>query len=108
MPEMDAAPTLLSLELLSDLIGRIYDCALDPERWPEVLADINRRLDFLQATLTLQAMPSRAVLLSVASGISDDWLTRSTRHMVLRLSRGGAAWPASAPCPWRSRHCSAR
>ncbi len=80
MPEMEAVPTLLSLELLSDLIGRIYDCALDPARWPDVLADINRRLDFVQATLTLQAMPSGAVLLSVASGISDDWLARSTAY----------------------------
>lgn len=78
--EMDAAPTLLSLNLLSDLIGRIYDCALDPERWPEVLADINDRLGFFQATLTLQAMPSGAVLLSVASGISEDWLARSTTY----------------------------
>ncbi|HEY1124846.1 MAG TPA: helix-turn-helix transcriptional regulator [Sphingobium sp.] len=77
---MEAAPTLLSLDLLSDLIGRIYDCALDPERWPEVLADINERLGFLQATLTLQAMPGGAVLLSVASGIPDDWLMRSTAY----------------------------
>ena len=80
MPVMDAAPTLLSLDLLSDLIGRIYDCALDPEGWPDVLADINRRLGFLQATLTLQAMPGGAVLLSVASGIADDWLMRSTAY----------------------------
>ncbi len=77
---MESGPLFLSLELMSDLIGRIYDCALDPTRWSDVLADINRRLGFLQATLTLQAMPSGTVLLSVASGISDDWLTRSTAY----------------------------
>jgi DNA-binding CsgD family transcriptional regulator len=77
---MEAAPPLLSLDLLSDLIGGIYDCALDPARWPQVLADINERLGFLQTTLTLQAMPSGAVLLNVASGISDDWLSRSTAY----------------------------
>jgi len=71
---------LLSLEGLSGLIGRIYDCALDPALWPEVLADINRQLGFLQATLTLQTMPTGAVLLSVASGISDDWLERSRAY----------------------------
>ncbi len=71
---------LLSPGMLSDLIGRIYDCALDPGRWPDVLADINRRLGFRQATLTLQAMPGGAVLLSVASGIADDWLARSTAY----------------------------
>ncbi len=77
---MESGPLLLSLELMSDLIGRIYDCALDPARWPDVLADINRRIGFLQATLTLQAMPSGTVLLSVASGIPDDWLMRSTAY----------------------------
>jgi DNA-binding CsgD family transcriptional regulator len=77
---MESAPASLSLEYMSDLIGRIYDCALDPAGWPDVLAEINGRLDFLQATLTLQAMPSGAVLLSVASGISDDWLARSTAY----------------------------
>ena len=71
---------LLSPETLSGLIGRIYDCALDPGRWPDVLADINQRLGFLQTTLTLQSMPAGAVLLSVASGISDDWLRRSTAY----------------------------
>jgi DNA-binding CsgD family transcriptional regulator/PAS domain-containing protein len=32
-------------EALSDLIGRIYDCALDPGRWPEVLGRIARAVD---------------------------------------------------------------
>lgn len=89
---------LLSLGELSDLIGRIYDCALDPGRWPDVLADINRRLDFLQATLTLQAMPSGTVLLSVASGISDDWLMRSTAYGPEVIEGwGGAARIAAVP-----------
>ena len=95
---MQAAPMLLSLEDLSDLIGRIYDCALDPKGWPEVLADINRRLGFLQATLTLQAIPSGAVLLSVASGISDDWFERSTAYGPEVIAMwGGLARIAAAP-----------
>lgn len=77
---MEADPRFLSLDDLSELIGRIYDCALDPALWPDVLADINRRISFQQTTLTLQAMPSGAVLLSVASGIPDDWLARSAAY----------------------------
>lgn len=74
------ADMLLSLESLSELIGRIYDCALDPALWPDVLAEINLRIGFQQTTLTLQAMPSGAVLLSVASGIPEDWLERSRAY----------------------------
>ncbi len=76
---MHAAP-IHSLEDLSSVIGRIYDCALDPALWPEVLADINVRLGFVQATLTLQAMPGGAVLLSVASGIEEEWFERSRAY----------------------------
>lgn len=61
---------------MSELIGRIYDCALDPSLWPETLAGIRQPLGFAQATLNLQSMPSGAVLLSVASGIPDHWFDR--------------------------------
>ncbi|MBO9581630.1 MAG: hypothetical protein J7498_12115 [Sphingobium sp.] len=89
---------LLSLELLSDLIGQIYDCALDPALWPEVLAKINSRLGFLQATLTLQAMPGGVVLLSVASGISDDLLESSRQYGPAVIAGwGGPARIAATP-----------
>ncbi len=95
---MDSHPIFPSPEHMSDLIGRIYDCALDPAGWPDVLAEINTRLGFLQATLTLQAMPSGAVLLSVASGIPDDWLMRSAAYGPEVIEGwGGAARIAALP-----------
>ena len=63
-------------ERLPDLIGRIYDCALDPTLWPDVLVEIRQALDFEQAALNLQAMPRGTVLLNVASGIDSPWLER--------------------------------
>jgi DNA-binding CsgD family transcriptional regulator len=81
-----------SLLELSDLIGRIYDCALDPALWPDVLALIGQRLGFLQVTLTLQAMPGGAVMLSVASGIPEPWFERSKAYGadVIAMWGGGA------------------
>lgn len=64
------------VELLPELIGRIYDCALGPELWPETLVEVREALDFAQAALNLQAMPNGTVLLNVASGIESPWLER--------------------------------
>jgi DNA-binding CsgD family transcriptional regulator/PAS domain-containing protein len=87
-----------SIVAMADLIGPIYDCALDPARWPDVLAEIGRRLGFCQVTLTLQAMPSGAVMLNVASGISDSWLERSTVHGADVIAMwGGLARIAATP-----------
>ncbi|MBI1196907.1 MAG: helix-turn-helix transcriptional regulator [Phenylobacterium sp.] len=81
-----------SLFEMSDLIGRIYDCALDPGLWPDVLDHIGQRLGFQQVTLTLQAMPGGAVMLSVASGIPEPWFERSKAYGadVIALWGGGA------------------
>ncbi|WP_262272418.1 helix-turn-helix transcriptional regulator [Microvirga yunnanensis] len=38
---------------LSDLIGRIYDCALDGSLWPDVLARITEALDGVMADLSV-------------------------------------------------------
>lgn len=94
MEQIDAQ----SIVAMSDLIGPIYDCAIDPARWPEVLAEISRRLGFCQVTLTLQAMPSGAVMLNVASGISDSWLERSTVYGADVIAMwGGLARIAATP-----------
>ncbi len=37
----------------SDLIGRIYDCAIEPSRWPQTLAALCAALDCHVASLTL-------------------------------------------------------
>ncbi len=65
-----------SAATLSDLIGLIYDCALDPALWPVALARIRDELGFAHATLSLQTMPSGQVLLNVTSGMSSPWEER--------------------------------
>lgn len=68
--------TSLAAADMSDLIGLIYDCALDPDLWPATLARLKDRLGFIHATLSLQEMPSGRVLLNVTSGIPSPWSER--------------------------------
>ena len=48
------------IEAFSDIVGCIYDCALDPQRWPEVLTALCREMDFRMLSLILAAQPGRA------------------------------------------------
>ena len=36
----------MSPQALSDLIGSIYDCSLDPSRWERTLADVAEALEY--------------------------------------------------------------
>jgi len=71
-----SARTPISPETLSDLVGAIYDCALDPSRWPATLSAVRHELNCRNASLTLQALPSGNVLLQVSDGIEPQWLER--------------------------------
>lgn len=84
--------------MLPEVIGRIYDCALDPALWPETLAEIRGSLNFAHAALTLQALPHGGVLLNVASGIEGAWLQRLADYgpEIVALW-GGPANIAAAP-----------
>jgi hypothetical protein len=54
----------------SNLIRSIYDCAAEPERWPETLTLIRNELDFAEASLLVMALPSGNILLQIMS-LSD-------------------------------------
>jgi DNA-binding CsgD family transcriptional regulator/PAS domain-containing protein len=69
--------TALSPLALSDLIGSIYDCALEPSRWPQTLAQLCQQLDFASGTMTVQALPTGSVLLNVISPIDPVWQGRA-------------------------------
>src|SRR5882672_8380931 len=69
-------PELISASALSEMIGSIYDCALDPERWPATLTSLRHMLGFHNAALTLVGLPAGEVLLTVTSGIEPSWLER--------------------------------
>lgn len=70
---MRAAP---SHEELSDLIGAVYDCALDPARWAGVMDRLRLLVDCLDATLTLHARPSGTLLFAATSNIGPELIAR--------------------------------
>lgn len=62
--------------VFSDLVGAIYDCAVDPELWPETLGRLASELRFATAVLALTSLPSGRQLLNITSGISPEWMAR--------------------------------
>jgi DNA-binding CsgD family transcriptional regulator/PAS domain-containing protein len=79
----------LSAEALSNLIGLIYDCALEPERWPETLAHLHNELDFANASMSLIALPSGNVLLNLLSGPDSAWMELSSQYGAEVLDQWG-------------------
>lgn len=85
-------------EEFSTLVGRIYDCALDPGLWPAVLSALCETMRFRTSTLALQEMPGGRVLLSVNHGITEDDLARMLAMAdAVAESWGGLATLLSLP-----------
>jgi DNA-binding CsgD family transcriptional regulator len=87
---------LISAPALSNLIGAIYDCALDPDRWVATLGLIRETLNFDNAVLQLHALPSGEALLNIGSGVEPAWWDRMIRSGpdVLELWGGEAVYHA--------------
>jgi PAS domain-containing protein len=72
---------LISAEALSSLIGSIYDCTLDPGRWPETLERLRIALDFHNASISLLALPAGDLLLNTMTGVPAHWLERVPQYV---------------------------
>src|SRR6266481_7401941 len=59
----------ISPRALSDLIGSIYDCALDPSRWDQTLADTMDVLECHGLGLTLSDLRHDRLLIHKAVGL---------------------------------------
>ncbi len=64
----------------SHLVGAIYDCALDPGRWPETLTRVRHELGFANAILGVNALPGGELLLHAVVGVESPWLERMPDH----------------------------
>ena len=71
----------ISPQALSDLIGSIYDCALDPSRWERTLADLRDALDCHQLTLTLSDLRHDRLLLHKAVGVEPYQMEQFSKHV---------------------------
>jgi DNA-binding CsgD family transcriptional regulator len=65
---------------LSNLIGKIYDCVLDPSRWDDALDDIRRFFNTANAQLGLLDLQRGQLMLHKAVGTDDYWAQRQTEY----------------------------
>jgi len=81
----------ISAERASHLIGLIYDCVIDPGRWQATLDAMRHELNFFNAALGVNEMPSGKILIQKASGISPAWFAEQPKY----ASSIAAAWGGS-------------
>jgi hypothetical protein len=62
----------ISRQAFSDLIGSIYDCALDRSRWDQTLADVMQELDCQAIALILTDLRCDRLLLHKTVGIEPE------------------------------------
>lgn len=65
----------ISAERLSELVGLIYDAAIDPACWPVAMEEIRIELGFHNSTLNLQHLPSGRMLTNVTTNITSEYLS---------------------------------
>ena len=67
---------------LSELIGLIYDCAIDPDAWSIALPALRTSIDCYSVQLGVYEMPTARILLARNDGVSDYWLARQPSYGV--------------------------
>jgi DNA-binding CsgD family transcriptional regulator len=63
----------IDTDQVSQLIGLIYDCVIDPARWPQAVQVLRNSLGFANCSLSLVTLPDGRPLLNVQSGITAEW-----------------------------------
>ena len=71
---------ILRTTALSELIGSIYDCVLDPGRWGQTLTDLRVVFDARTAVLALADRRQGRFLISRTVGIEPYWLEQLAKH----------------------------
>ncbi|MBX3577047.1 MAG: helix-turn-helix transcriptional regulator [Rhizobiaceae bacterium] len=61
---------------ISDLIGAVYDCAIDPMRWGPTLERIVDEIHCANASFSLTELPSNTFRLQVTTGIPEEYRAR--------------------------------
>lgn len=79
----------ISSERLSNLIGLIYDCVIDPGRWQLAVDTLRETLGFATAEIAVMRLPDGEPLMSAVSGIAPEWLHR---FQEVRAANGVEMW----------------
>lgn len=69
-------------EQLSELVGRIYDAALDPALWPAVLAETCRFVDCVSGTLNSYDTVRSSLAINVSHGYDPHYVKLLLEHYI--------------------------
>jgi hypothetical protein len=97
----------ISPQAFSDLIGSIYDCALDPSRWEQTLADVRGALDCQGLMLTLTDVGYDQLLLQKSVGVGSYEIEQMPKYLPeihALLVPALASWPSLDEPLVMSRH----
>jgi DNA-binding CsgD family transcriptional regulator/PAS domain-containing protein len=72
---------LVSSTALSTVIGGIYDCVLEPDRWETALIDISRLIDMQNSSISLTDTASNQFLIYRTVGIAPHYLEVQKKHV---------------------------
>lgn len=71
----------LDPQWLSDVIGAIYDCVLDPAGWEDAIGTIADRFEFANATLAVLQIHQFTQNIVVNYRIDDEWVARNNDYI---------------------------
>lgn len=69
-----------SIEQVSEVIGLIYDCALDPSRWEAAMTGMCRAFGFDVSTLSVFRFPAGSPTIQAVVGIEREWVVESMKY----------------------------
>jgi DNA-binding CsgD family transcriptional regulator len=71
----------VSPDTLSELIGSIYDCSLDPSRWEQALGEIAEAFLAKSLILSLNDLRENRMVIDKTVGWEERWLEERARHL---------------------------
>ena len=74
VPRARRGPAGLTPERISDLVGSIYDCILNPGNWNAVLGSVCREFSFAGSMLGILGLRSGATILEASWGFDADMI----------------------------------
>lgn len=69
-------PARINPSVLSELISRVYDCAVAPEGWQQTLEMICENANFRCASIYLLDRRNKLPLIRQCAGVQPDWIDR--------------------------------
>jgi DNA-binding CsgD family transcriptional regulator len=73
-PRAKSKAEYVAAERISELIGCVYDCVLDPTKWRDALVRIGEEFDFASSVLAITPLPAGPHIINAHVGIDAEWL----------------------------------